>query len=83
MRYDDVVAHVALLPASNPTNLGNALRLLRRRRGLSQAALAEVLGVQRSYLSQLENGDFSEQVKRIFDLLNALGADLSVTDRRP
>jgi HTH-type transcriptional regulator / antitoxin HipB len=77
------MGQLAVLPATNPTNLGNALRLLRRRRGMSQAALAEVLGVQRSYLSQLENGDFSEQVKRIFDLLNALGADLSVTDRRP
>jgi transcriptional regulator with XRE-family HTH domain len=72
---------VRCLPASNPTSLGNALRLLRRRRGLSQAALAESLGVQRSYLSQLENGDFSEQVKRLFDTLNVLGADLVVLDR--
>lgn len=57
------------------------LRTLRRRRGLSQAELAAMVGIQRSYLSQLENGDVSEQVKRIFDVLIALSGELTVTDR--
>ena len=66
---------------NNPARLGRSLQDLRRRRRLSQAQLAESLGVQRSYLSQLENGEFSEQVKRILDILNALDADLIVMDR--
>jgi transcriptional regulator with XRE-family HTH domain len=41
---------------------------------LTQAALAEKLGIHRSYLSQLESGELFEQVKRVFDVLNALEA---------
>jgi HTH-type transcriptional regulator / antitoxin HipB len=70
------------LPSDTPDALGRSLKALRRRRGLTQAALAQNLGIHRSYLSQLESGELSEQVKRVFDVLNALEARLIVEDRR-
>jgi len=36
--------------------LGNRIRDLRRQRGLTQVELAEMLGVDRSYLSEIETG---------------------------
>jgi transcriptional regulator with XRE-family HTH domain len=69
------------LPMTSPAALGRSLRALRRRRGLSQAQVAEQLGLQRSYLSQIENGEVNEQVKRIVELVRLLGGDLSIRDR--
>ena len=68
------------LPASSPASLGRALKALRQRRGLTQADVATHLGMHRSYLSQLENGDLSEQVKRLFDVLRFLSANLIIED---
>lgn len=36
--------------------LGNRVRDLRKKRGLTQVELAEMLGVDRSYLSEIETG---------------------------
>jgi len=36
--------------------LGNRVRSLRKERGLTQVELAEMLGVDRSYLSEIETG---------------------------
>jgi len=36
--------------------LGNRVRDLRQKRGLTQVELAEMLGVDRSYLSEIETG---------------------------
>ncbi len=36
--------------------LGNRIRTLRRERGWTQVEMAEMLGVDRSYLSEIENG---------------------------
>jgi transcriptional regulator with XRE-family HTH domain len=71
----------AQLPARDPVLLGHALKTLRKRRGLSQAELAQSLGLHRSYLSQLESGGLNEQVMRVFDVLMALNAELAIVDR--
>ena len=39
---------------SQPGCLGNRVRALRRERGWSQVEMAELLGVDRSYLSEIE-----------------------------
>lgn len=36
--------------------LGNRVRLLRRKHGWTQVEMAEMLGVDRSYLSEIETG---------------------------
>jgi transcriptional regulator with XRE-family HTH domain len=56
-----------------PASLGIALRHYREQAGLSQAQLADSVGLHRSYLSELEQGKESEQVKRILRLLRHLG----------
>lgn len=47
---------VTVEPKRKYTPLGDALRYLRKRAGLSQAQLAESAGMDRSYISMLENG---------------------------
>ena len=49
------------------------LRTLRRRRGLSQEALAHDAGVDRSYISQLECSRYSASLTMIRKLARALG----------
>lgn len=64
-----------------PEALGTALRSRRVEKGMSQADLAEWAGVSRQYVVQLEGGEVSLQVKRLFDLFAVLGADLAVLSR--
>ncbi len=59
-------------------SIGAALRHYREQAGLSQAQLAESVGVHRSYLSDLEQGKESEQVKRILRLLRHLGVRMTL-----
>jgi transcriptional regulator with XRE-family HTH domain len=54
-------------------SVGPAIRLYRERAGLTQAELAEMAGVNRTYLSNLESGSQTEQVRRILRILKVLG----------
>lgn len=49
------------------------MRHYRTEAGLTQAQLAERAGIQRSYLSELESGKETEQVRRLFRVLRQLG----------
>jgi HTH-type transcriptional regulator / antitoxin HipB len=59
-------------------SLGDAIRHYRTETGLTQAQLAEAAGLQRSYLSELENGKETEQLKRVFRLLRQLGVRMTL-----
>lgn len=61
-----------------PASLGAAIRHYRRAAGLSQAELAERTGLNRTYLSELEQGHETEQVKRILRVLKQLGVRMSL-----
>ncbi len=61
-----------------PASLGAALRHYRRQAGLSQAELAESVGLNRTYLSALEQGHETEQVRRILRLLKQLGVRMTL-----
>lgn len=61
-----------------PASLGAAIRHYRRQAGLSQAELAERVGLNRTYLSALEQGRETEQVKRILRLLKHLGVRMTL-----
>ncbi|HEY8303893.1 MAG TPA: helix-turn-helix transcriptional regulator [Solirubrobacteraceae bacterium] len=54
-------------------SLGHAIRHYREQAGLTQAELAEQVGIDRSYLSRLEKGDGTEQLRRVIVLLRRLG----------
>ena len=54
-------------------SIGQAIRHYRKQAGLSQAELAEQVGVDRTYLSRLEQGHGTEQLRRIIAHLAAIG----------
>ncbi|MDA8284987.1 MAG: helix-turn-helix transcriptional regulator [Actinomycetota bacterium] len=58
--------------------MGTAIRHYRREAGLSQAQLAEIAGLNRTYLSNLESGKETEQVRRILRVLRHLGVRMTL-----
>lgn len=60
------------------TFLGVKLKALREQRGLTQAALAQLLALSPSYLNQLENNQRPLSVPVLLRLQSSLGVDLQV-----
>lgn len=58
--------------------LGTRLRLLREERGISQEALADLAGVDRTYVSGIERGIRNVTVLSLNKLAQALGVSLAV-----
>ncbi len=61
-----------------PASLGAAIRHYRLQSGLSQAELAERAGLNRTYLSDLERGKETEQIRRILRVLKELGVRMTL-----
>lgn len=59
------------------TAFGRAVKALRTERGLTQETLAYESGVDRSYLSELENGRKMPSLDTVFRLATALGLSAS------
>jgi transcriptional regulator with XRE-family HTH domain len=59
-------------------SLGDAIRHYRTEAGLTQAELATQTGLQRSYLSELESGKETEQLKRLLKVLRQLGVRMTL-----
>lgn len=59
-------------------SLGSALRHYRRQAGLTQAELAEQTGLHRTYLSALERGQETEQLRRLLRVLRQLGLRMTI-----
>ncbi|HVC69719.1 MAG TPA: helix-turn-helix domain-containing protein [Acidimicrobiales bacterium] len=54
-------------------SIGPAIKHYRKEAGLTQAELAERVGLTREYLSRLEQSHESEQLRRILAVLRELG----------
>ena len=54
---------------------GDAVRELRHERGDSQETIAYRIGLDRSYLSELENGHKAPSLKTVFRLAEALSVE--------
>ncbi|MGH9212140.1 MAG: helix-turn-helix domain-containing protein [Acidimicrobiales bacterium] len=61
-----------------PASVGAAIRHYRHQVGLTQAELAERAGLNRTYLSDLERGKETEQVKRVLRLLRHMGLRMTI-----
>ena len=59
-----------------------ALRARRRALGITQTQLAAITGTAQSTISDIENGVVSVSLDVYLRLLEALRADLTVTDRK-
>jgi predicted transcriptional regulator len=55
--------------------VGRLIRRLRSRRGVTQAALASMTGIHRTYLSRAEHGQVMPSVVALMQILRALGVD--------
>ena len=64
-----------------PQSLGRSIREFRLRCHLSQQALAEQVGIHRSYLSELESGATTEALERIVRTLSALNLEIVIRER--
>lgn len=56
---------------------GAAVRRLRRQHALSQEALADLAGINRSYLGEVERGQVTPSLETIEKIARALGRPLS------
>lgn len=65
-------------------DIGAALRAARKKRGLTQAQLAEELGMSRATISGIETGQILEiGIRKVLRMCGRLGVELAVVDRRP
>jgi transcriptional regulator with XRE-family HTH domain len=61
---------------SFPVRLGRRLSGLREKRGLSQTQLADMAGIGRAHLSQIENGAVSARIDTLYAIAQALDLKL-------
>lgn len=64
----------------NPEQLGRAIRLKRKEKGLSQSALAERLGVGRKWVLGIESGNPKAEFGLILKTLDLLGLRASLSE---
>jgi transcriptional regulator with XRE-family HTH domain len=65
------------LKIETAASIGAALRRYRSEAGLTQEQLASRTGIRRVYLSEMESGKETEQIKRLLDLLHELGVTVT------
>lgn len=61
--------------------LGAALQRERKRQGLTQTRLAEKAGLRQQTISAVEGGKPRSELQVIFDIMTALGLEISLTSR--
>ena len=62
--------------------MGETIREIREKRGYSQDQLAEIMEVNRSTISKIENGKFSFSIDYLSKFSWFLDFDLTVVDRK-
>lgn len=67
-------------PLRSAEQLGMIIRLKRQEKGLSQAALASLLGVERKWVLRLEAGNPRAELGSVLKALDALGISASLSD---
>jgi transcriptional regulator with XRE-family HTH domain len=58
-------------------SLGAAIRAARQAQGLSQEALAEIAGIDRSYMGGIERGEHNLAIMNLLKIADALGVKAS------
>ena len=73
---DDKLGHV--YPVQSPAQLGAYLKSLRKSKGLTQASVAQTLGLSIARVSTMERNPGGLSVARLLSLLHVLGARLQL-----
>jgi len=63
------------------TDFGNVIREARKRRGLSQQQLADLVGVSRQWISEVENGKPRAELQLVLTTFNHLQIQLHTQPR--
>ena len=58
-------------------DFGRAVRELRKEKGLSQEAFADLAGIDRSYMGHIERGEKNITITKIYQISQALGVKAS------
>lgn len=58
--------------------IGRRISLYRKKKGLTQAAFSEILGVSESYVSQVERGIAKISLARLDEVSNTLDIDIAL-----
>jgi HTH-type transcriptional regulator/antitoxin HipB len=69
-------------PIASAHDLGRLVRAERERRRLSQQAFADLVGVGRRFISELENGKATLELGKVLQVASATGIDLLARRRR-
>ena len=70
-------------PVALSNQLKQHLRSLRKARGLTQTALAQLLGVVQSRVADIEANPGAVSVEQLLQVLNVLNAQVVIRDNRP
>lgn len=57
---------------ANLIEFGRVIRELRKERGLSQEAFADLAGIDRGYMGNIERGNSNVTLSKLFQMSNAL-----------
>jgi HTH-type transcriptional regulator/antitoxin HipB len=67
--------------ARTSKQIGAIVRRARRRAGLTQAELAERVGLRQATISKLEAGEPATRLSTLLDVLAALGLEIVIDER--
>jgi y4mF family transcriptional regulator len=70
------------VPIASAHDLGQLVREARERRKLSQQAFADLAGVGRRFISELENGKATLEFDKVLQVASACGIDVQARPRR-
>jgi transcriptional regulator with XRE-family HTH domain len=65
------------IPIETAVSIGNAIRRYRSQAGFTQEQLSRRTGIRRVYLSEMESGKETEQIKRLLTVLHELGVTVT------
>ena len=68
--------------ARTEKQIGAVVRRERRRKGLTQEALGDKVGLRQATISKLEKGEPATQLRTLLDALTALDLQLVITERK-
>lgn len=66
----------------NAKQLANQLKLIRTRNNITQAQLADRVGIKQATLSSFENKPETTQLQTLFKILHALEVDLFIQEKK-
>jgi y4mF family transcriptional regulator len=73
---------VSAVPIASAHDLGQLVRQVREQRKLSQQAFADLAGVGRRFISELENGKATLEFDKVLQVASACGIDVQARPRR-